>query len=59
MGGWFGGLEAEPQAAGGWGLGAKPPVAGDTGVWELSLQRSKILHFLQKYINFRTNLIKK
>ena len=32
MGGCFGGLRAEPPAAGGqWGLGAKPPAAGGGG----------------------------
>ena len=30
------------------GLGAKPPAAGGTGVWERSPQRSKILHFFAK-----------
>ena len=48
MGGCFGGLEAKPPAAGGWGFGAKPPAAGGTGVWGQSLQRSKILHFFCK-----------
>ena len=31
-GGWFGGVGAEPPAAGGqWGLGAKPPAVGGWG----------------------------
>ena len=59
MGGYFGGVEAEPSAAGSlWGSGEKPPearglgaklsVAGDTRVWGRSPQCSKISHFLVK-----------
>ena len=47
---------ADPPAAGGqWesgGLGAKPPAAGDTGVWGRSPQRSKILLFFAKITSF-------
>ena len=49
MGGLFAGSGGEapnrrrPMGAG--GLGAKPPATGGTGVWGLSPQRSKILHF--------------
>ena len=45
--GCFGGLEAEPPAAGGWGFGAKPPAAGGTGVWVAPSAR-KFYIFLQK-----------
>ena len=62
MGGCFGGLGAEPPAAGRqWGvggqspqppeaggLGAKPPAVGGTGVGEWSSERSKILQFFAK-----------
>ena len=49
MGGCFGGLRAEPPAAGGQGgLGAKPAAVESTGDWVQSPQRSKILHFLAK-----------
>ena len=41
------------------GLGANPLADGGTGVWVRNPQRSKILHFLQKQLNFRTILIKK
>ena len=38
-----------PQLPEAGGLGANPPAAGGTGVWGLSPQRSKVLHFfLQK-----------
>ena len=50
MGGYFGGLRAEPQAAGGqWGsgdLGAEPPAL------------ENFAFFLQKYLHFRAILIK-
>ena len=56
MGSCFGGLGAEPPAAGGqWGsgdLGAKPPAAGGTRVWDRSPQRSRILHFFAKITSF-------
>ena len=41
-----------PQLPGAGGLGAKPPAAGGTGVWGLSPQRSKILHFFAKITSF-------
>ena len=51
-GGCFGGLGAEPPAAGGWGFGGIAPAAGGTGVWGRSPQRSKILHFFAKINSF-------
>ena len=53
MGVW--GLRSQPPEAIG-GLGAPLPAAGGTGVW--GPQRLKILHFFQKYLNFRAILIK-
>ena len=48
-GGLFGGLGAEPPAAGGqWESGAKPPAAEDMGVWGRKSQRLKILQFFAK-----------
>ena len=52
----FGGLRAEPPAAGGqWGsggLGAKPPAAGGTEVLHFAAGGSKILHFFAKITSF-------
>ena len=52
-GGCFGGLGAEPPAAGGqWGLGAKPPTAGGWGFEgkASSRRRHALKIFLQKYL---------
>ena len=47
--GFFGGLGVGTPVAGGqWGLGGEAPSFQRLGVWGLSLQRSKILHFFAK-----------
>ena len=52
------GRSPQPPEANG-SLGAEPPAAGGTGVEGRSPQRSKILRFFAKKLNFRVILIKK
>ena len=55
----FGGLGAEPPAAGGWGFGGKAPAAGGRGIWGEAPSARKFCILLQKYLHFKAILIKK
>ena len=51
MGGFFGGLGAEPQPLEAGGLGAKPPASGGTEVWGRAPALNNFAFFCKNNLN--------